>query len=101
YHLILDDNRKPARIREEADLNLLQFSIWILNDRVHPGFARSAGHQCRARFHLRGDDVEITLAVHAMHVDVVALVIKNVDADRDPLSTRQAFTGFGETLSRR
>ena len=34
-HLIFDDERKSAGIREEADLDPLQFRIGILNHGVH------------------------------------------------------------------
>ena len=96
--LIVDDNRKPTRIREESKLDLLQFGIWILDHTVHPSLARLAAHQSGPRLHFRGNDVQIALTVHAVHVDVIAVVIEDVNADCKAFLARQALTCLGNAL---
>src|SRR5436305_911265 len=80
-HLAVNDDGNTARIRKKAELDLLQLDIWILDHSVHPALAGLTSHQGGARLHLRGDDVEIPLAVHTVHVNLVSVVIKDVDAD--------------------
>ena len=38
------------------------------------------------------------MSIHAVHVNVVAVVIKNVDADGDSFFAREVFAGLGNTL---
>jgi hypothetical protein len=53
------------------------------------------------RLHLRGDDVQVSLAIHAVHVDVVAVVIEHVHADRDVLGGRKLLARLGDAFGGR
>src|SRR5207244_4341954 len=87
--LIVNDDRKGSRIREQTEQNLLQFTIWILADAICQTFAWFAVCERCSSFHLGGHDTKIVLAVHAVHVDVVTVVIENVDGDADTFFLRQ------------
>ena len=100
-HLLVDDHRQAAGVREHAELNPLQLRIRILTDLVHDGLARPSLHQRRPRLHLRGDDVQVSLAIHPVHVDVIAVVVEHVNADRDVLLDSELLARLGDPFSGR
>jgi len=97
-HLLVEDHRQAAGVREHAELNPLQLRIRILTDLVHDGLARPSLHQRRPRLHLRSDDVQVSLAIHAVHVNVIAVVVEHVNADRDVLLDGELLARLGDPL---
>lgn len=95
---MIDRNWKAARIRKKSELDLRQFGVGILNDAIHANFAGLAAHQRGARFHLGGDDVQITLTIHPVHIDIVAIIIEHIGADLHALRVSGFFAGFNDTL---
>ena len=99
-HLLVNHDGKPAGIRKLADLYELKFRRRILGYPVHQELAWRAKRQRRARLHLRRDDIEIALAIHAIEVDVVAIFIEHDDADLHALRGRGFFARFRDALRR-
>ncbi len=79
--LFIDDDGKPAGIRKQAELHLLKFLGRILDHPVHTELARRAIRERGARLHVGRHDIEIALTVHAIHVDMVAVIVEHHDAD--------------------
>jgi hypothetical protein len=88
-HLIVDDDRKSSRIRKHSDQDLLQFAIRTLAHAICQSLAWFPVRKRRASFHLRRYNTEIVLTVHAVHIDMVAVIIEDVDADADSFFLRQ------------
>src|SRR5581483_11529988 len=68
-------------IRKFVELHVLELARRILNHTVHQGLAGGAQREGGTRFHFCGHDVEITLAIHAIHVDLIPVLVENHDAD--------------------
>src|SRR5207245_11733220 len=75
--------------------------IRILTDLIHDGLARAPLYQRGPRLHLRRDDVQVTLAVHPVHVDVVTVVIQHVHRDRDVFRSGELLARLGDAFSGR
>gem|GEM_PF-169132 len=61
---------------------------------------RLSTEERRPRLHVGGHDVQIALPVHAVHVDMVAVVVEHHDADRDSFCRGQALAGLGNAFGR-
>ncbi len=99
--LIVHNDRKPARVREESGFDQLSLLAGISDHAIHAFLAGRARLERGLCLHFRSGDIDPALPIHAVHVDVVAIMIDDVDADTYAFLFGKPFAGPGNAFGRR